>query len=532
MASHWPWVVLQIAPTQDRKLIRDAYSRLLKALDPDAATEAFMELREARDAALSGDFLHPSSHLIDESIEDDFGLGDPLPEGVKSPPSDFKDTEKLQFTVEYSDEDEKQIRRVFDLVTGEGTLTESEMGELQAQLDALFTDDRMGDLGHYARIETWLAQLIAECYPRSAVMFPRAAEYFRWNDRVHELGIHPAIPWLFHAYEGDSLAQELGTLGHEYYREWNELAQGKVQGPLWLRAINKQRMNNLIATIRRDYPWLEQRHWQPELVARWEKKVAGNGPSSSTLWIWIGIMVLLFALLPRIVGNDRGMPQSHNTQVVLSEAEIAARADEILAAFLDRNFSDSVANGKTLESLKTKSPIIYQLLFNRAQDLPDDLTQVDTILMQELANLYFPAIDKLPFERQVLDARYRAAALKQMRKEPDACIDFMLDPIRFIRGANAHFILEDGLYKKLIYSALHDDYAEMQWKVKKKDFVLPGEVVGKLVQRSGLSEKRVRATFTSEQPPASDRCIVYGSLLELMTEIPRSQADNILPALL
>ncbi|WP_260580587.1 hypothetical protein [Sphingopyxis sp. PET50] len=77
--SHWPWTVLEIAPTDDRKTIREAYARLLKALDHEAETEAYMALRDARDAALSGEFLHPPG---DEPEEDDYGLGTPLPDDI------------------------------------------------------------------------------------------------------------------------------------------------------------------------------------------------------------------------------------------------------------------------------------------------------------------------------------------------------------------------------------------------------------------------------------------------------------------
>ena len=148
--THWPWTILQIAPTEDRKAIREAYSRLLKALDHEAETEAYMDLRRARDAALSGEFLHPHAPDIDE---DDFGLGDPLPEGsepasVDTAPALTEPEEKPVFTVAYDDDDDRRFRRMADLLLDDGELTPEEAGELDGHLDALFADERMADLAH------------------------------------------------------------------------------------------------------------------------------------------------------------------------------------------------------------------------------------------------------------------------------------------------------------------------------------------------------------------------------------------------
>lgn len=526
---HWPWPILGIAPTDDRKTIREAYARLLKALDPDAATEAFMELRDARDAALSGHFLHPPQLADDDTQADDFGLGDPLDGDAAPPPPAPDPEEKPRFTVDYNDEDEQRFQRMVELFTGEGEMVPSQVEELHAHLDALLADERMADLGHYARVETWLAQLLAERYPRGAALFPRIAEHFQWSARAHELGIHPAIPWLFNAHEGHSLVRELGTPGHAYHREWIELARGKPKGPLWLRAVDKQRMGNLIATIRRDYPWLEQEHWQSDLVARWEKKTANGGVSGPNPWVWMLLLAIFFAVLPRMLDGETAPRGAGAPAVAHADAE---QADKILAGFLQRQFPAAVAQGKTLETLKNGNPAIYDNLHRRANYLADDEEHADASLMKDITDRYFSAIDKLPFDRQVADARFRAAALKRMRKDPQGCAEFIDHPARYLRSGNAHMLLADDDYRNHIYSVLHDDYAGVKWILGDKKFVLPGELVGKLINRSGLSEKRVRAVFTSNQPSPSDICIVRASLLELLTEIPRAQAEKILPALL
>lgn len=525
---HWPWPILGIAPTDDRKTIREAYARLLKALDPDAATEAFMELRDARDAALSGHFLHPPQLADDDAQADDFGLGDPLDDDDAVPPHPAPETEeKPRFTVDYSDEDEQRFQRMVELFTGEGELAPSQIEEMHAHLDTLFADDRMADLGHYARVETWLAQLLAERYPRGAALFSRIAEHFQWGNRAHELGIHPAIPWLFNAHEGHSLVHELATPGHVYHREWIELARGKPKGPLWLRAVDKQRMGNLIATIRRDYPWLEQEHWQPDLVARWEKKTANGGVSGPNPWVWMLLLAIFFAVLPRML--DGGASTGAERQAAaLAEKQ---QADDAITAFIASRFPDAAADGRTPETLRQKSPHMYDTLGKASARFPDSAEPRDRAMMSEITDSYYYIIDKLPHEQQVADARFRARMIKALKANAPACAAFANNPRSYLRqGNNAEIVPADYGYR--MFSVVHDEYGNREWPLVSDKADISGALIGKLIKRSGLPEARVRAALSSNNPPDADRCAVVGSLLELMTEVPAAEARKILPVLL
>src|SRR5690606_10708499 len=102
---------------------------------------AFMELRDARDAALSGHFLHPPQLADDDTQADDFGLGDPLDGDAAPPPPAPDPEEKPRFTVDYNDEDEQRFQRMVELFTGEGEMAPSQVEELHAHLDALLADE-------------------------------------------------------------------------------------------------------------------------------------------------------------------------------------------------------------------------------------------------------------------------------------------------------------------------------------------------------------------------------------------------------
>lgn len=528
-AAYWPWTILQIPPTDDRKAIREAYSRLLKALDHEAETEAYMALRDARDAALSGQFLHPEDSGDEE---DNFGLGTPLPDGdgqtqTEARPVQIEPGDKPAFTVEYSEEDDRRFQRVVELFLGENPLTKDEAEELESHVDALFADERMADLGHYARVEAWLAQLLADRYPRGAGLFPKVAEYFQWAARAHELGIHPAIPWLFNAHDGHTLVRELSTPGHSYHREWVELVKGKPEGMLWTRGVDKPRMANLIATVRRDYPWLEQEHWQPALVARWEKKVEGGGVKGPGPVTWIILAFFALSLLARILG-DNSSSIDHNPAALTALA--AANSDKHIAEFIG-TFPEAGADGRSVETLRAKSPKTYAAL-QRSADMPEALAdERRRAMMRDVMEIYYLIVDKLPYDILVADARFRAETIMTLKENPENCAAFIRQPQIYLRQRwNIDEVSPDYLY--WMFSVVHDHYGDREWGLVSKTASIPGDIIEKLIKRSGVPEGRLRAALRSPDAPEADICRTMGSFYELLTEIPAREASKILPAVL
>ena len=50
--NRYPWSILGIEPTDDKREIKKAYARLLKTIDQKQDPQAFQKLREAYDQAL------------------------------------------------------------------------------------------------------------------------------------------------------------------------------------------------------------------------------------------------------------------------------------------------------------------------------------------------------------------------------------------------------------------------------------------------------------------------------------------------
>lgn len=521
----WPWSLLDIARTDDRKTIREAYARKLKALDPDAAPEAFMDLREARDAALSGEFLDAAPPAGDLAGE----LDDMLAEAPRVE-AEFVDdpAERPQFSVEYDESDDQRFHRMVELFTAEGELGDADAAELQRHLDALFADDRMADLGHFARVEIWLAELLAQRYPRAARLFPQVAERFEWNERAHELGIHPAIPWLVGAHEGQALVDDIRRRDHPYHREWTELVEGRVKGPLFFRAIDHGRMGNLIATVRRDFPWLEQDHWQADLVARWEKRIEGRDVKGPGVWTWIALVFFALTVIGRMAGGD---PSKVDHNPAALAALQAADADKRIDEFVDDQFPKARADGRSGETLREKSPRMYEILAKASAGFGtmDELRR--RVMMGEIAEIYFYIVDKLPYETMVADAKFRAQMVRAMKNDPVECAEFIRNPRAYLRQGNSErFITAD--YRYQMFAVVHDEYGDREWALAPEKAAIPGDLIGKLVKRSGLPESRIAAVLQARDASDADTCKAMGGLYELLTEIPAKEAGPILPVLL
>ncbi|WP_226638329.1 hypothetical protein [Novosphingobium profundi] len=92
MSETFPWSVLGIAPTSDRKAIRKAYAAAVKAMDIDAEVDAYAHLRSARDQALALARETPVDAVSPLALRDvSEDGGDPLPgdEGASSSSSGF-----------------------------------------------------------------------------------------------------------------------------------------------------------------------------------------------------------------------------------------------------------------------------------------------------------------------------------------------------------------------------------------------------------------------------------------------------------
>lgn len=528
--GRWPWNILDIAPTDDRKTVREAYARKLKALDPDAAPDFFMDLRGARDAALSGEFLDETEPGDDLRGDLDNLLADALPADATLVDATLasEPVQRPKFTVEYDDSDDVRFDRMVELFTGEGELGAAEAAELEEQLDVIFADDRMADLGHFARIEIWLAELLAQRYPRAARLFPRIAERFEWNERAHELGIHPAIAWLVGAHEGQMLVEAIRQADHPYHREWKELAHGHAKGPLFLRRIDDGRMGNLITTVRRDFPWLEQDHWQPALVERWDKKVEGGGVKGPGIWTWVALAFIALSVLGRFADNDRPVP-------VIDEPRAGAYSqtnpDVAFTTYVQTRLPQAFGDRRDPSLISANNPRLYEQMEEVWTLHRDRPAAFEAEMAEMITDQYFAILGRLPVEQKLEEIAQRQFLLDRIGTDPSACAKFLRDPGGFINSpVNSNLIPQN--YRYHLYAMVYDWLPQLP-PIKRLDpWTLSDELLSKLTSATGLTQATLHRALTDRNAPDRDVCTATRALYNLLPHMSDSEAGAILSAIL
>ena len=171
-APRFPWDVLGIAPTDDRKAVRSAYAERLKAIDPDQDIAGYSRLRDARDEALwliregqaTGAHAAPSESDLNDWFAgggDAPGAGEAQPDAAAEPvpPPDNKPA------------DDKPGRFIELLFPGhEFTPEPLTREEYEAGADlmrGIMADAQAATVDRQGGIEDWLAHYLASSWPRS-----------------------------------------------------------------------------------------------------------------------------------------------------------------------------------------------------------------------------------------------------------------------------------------------------------------------------------------------------------------------------
>lgn len=183
-----PWKLLGLKPGADRAEIRRAYARLLKSTNPEDDPEGFMRLRAAHDAALQQ--LQWRQQWDDEDADDD---GDEAAETAAAASAEAADDDAPVATVAApapptapeSAADQERAAEQADLLARQEALVTAIAGrpdDQQVALDRLLAAPALDDVAARARIEHWLAGLIASSLPASDPLVVPAITRFGWDD--------------------------------------------------------------------------------------------------------------------------------------------------------------------------------------------------------------------------------------------------------------------------------------------------------------------------------------------------------------
>lgn len=199
---HPCWAALGIEPTADQRAIRVAYTRKLKAIDPENDPQAFIALREAYERA------QQQAEWVDLPDEDDESDGDDA-----ASPALYEEEEAAGYAyspitgarVPINDsrpDPDAPWRALHDLLLPDGTrrqppFDEAWQRELGDAIDAVLADPRLEQVGFQADADRWLAELLARAWPASDAILLRLAKAFGWDRRAEGSAYQsPAIDYI------------------------------------------------------------------------------------------------------------------------------------------------------------------------------------------------------------------------------------------------------------------------------------------------------------------------------------------------
>lgn len=175
------WQLLGIVPTQDRKQIKRAYSKLLKVTRPDDDLEAFQVLNEAYEQALDWNFTAEPAEYIETELETE----------IQNKPETKQDIGPVIAEIDQQAQDSKtsqpQISEVIsDVFEKFGRILEQ--GD-QADWQAFFDRDELNDLEFKPALGfEFFASIVNHVQehnelPISTSLGKALAEHFMWHEQ-------------------------------------------------------------------------------------------------------------------------------------------------------------------------------------------------------------------------------------------------------------------------------------------------------------------------------------------------------------
>lgn len=589
MNDAFPWSVLGIARTSDRKTIRKAYAEAIKAIDPDADVEGFAQLRRARDAALemartqpdsasegerpdagsasaparwghaapnlAGDWIYDQSLSTRPAVSldtldytgtaprrgGDSASGGTLslslpwtPQGFAPPVLDgYGEVEAaLGLTPGQS-----PLERLEDmLLEADGSQPDAPLGEAaetvaRRALRTLIEEARDADVSRHERIETQLANLLANSWPRSGPLLEEAAEGFGWANEWDRFDARPVIAFIGERLRGLRFITKVEAGDHRYHRAWTELRRPGAGNPLRRLMISSADVKGLLSGIRHHFPEVEK-ELDAARVASWEKR--HHWPRGLFAVFWLALLGLWVAF-----GWSGGKPEFIAPDGTHFPLEQGAPPAAELDRMVDAAVAEAFGEGRDLDWLwKVQHDLALLMVSNlegvlrNAGNAPDATSALVDIVRQRLLftthHLTGTELDEA--------ARLRLGLLRAARDSSmSRCVDFL---------GTAHLDtsveIPETLRKqeRALAARLADKGAlKAPRPGEAQSVAVPGNLIGKVIAATGLPEATVRIalhTYASVDPQIvdakvseADICGVSIALLENALEWrPTTEAEQ------
>lgn len=297
------WSVLRLEPTEDLRAIKRAYADALKAIDVDRDPAAFGALREAfEDAkyrAVHGDYDDfdfddeeeweapggPEADATDR-FDLDENADDP---GIWSDPPAIEPTPVLIDDV---------FARLHGLLFGMDDPTDE---QVETAVDAIVSDERMGELGFAIDTERQLADMLAHGMPRSDPALAIAINAFGWHRNEQDWRRDGAVAQVMQRYRDRFYLAEIGHPDSYYRSAYRRLVKPPPSRWSPAHAFGLAAMHELLKEIRTSHPTVEL-NLNPDAVLWWERRSARDEHESAVRTL--RLLVLLAGVIAGAVLTD------------------------------------------------------------------------------------------------------------------------------------------------------------------------------------------------------------------------------------
>jgi hypothetical protein len=176
------WTVLGIAPTDDRREIRKAYTKALKELDVDSDPAAFIALREAMETATTWGKEQPWDlddfdwELETDEVDPDSGSTEIVDSDDGG--SEFHERWRAEIPPDRKTALDRHCSELDRLLFDD---EESDPVRIAEAGEAILADPELHNVDRATEVEQWLAQAIIQSAPRSNSLVEPAIRRFGWR---------------------------------------------------------------------------------------------------------------------------------------------------------------------------------------------------------------------------------------------------------------------------------------------------------------------------------------------------------------
>lgn len=535
MSRHFPWGVLGIEPTNDRKAIRSAYAARLKAINPDEDVAGFTELREARDEALwlakEGRAEEADQPLAGDELNDWFGgeFDDPVADmtgpGPMAPLPPLPPLDGAAEAEASQPQHDPKPGRFLEVLFpgGEFTdtpLTAEEYAESAELMQAIFADAQGAAIDKQGGIEDWLAHYLATSWPRSGPLVEDAVAAFGWDRDAGRIDEYAPIAFLNARLHALSFLKDLERPDHEWHNAYLELRKPGPRSKLPWQGANIKHVTDLLVYMRENYPELEE-YLDGERVASYVEPDEVANP-----WKWIMFVVIGLIFLFRIGAaiSDSSTPRGYDLAppVITSQPISAGWTDEQKQDLFDELFGP----GTGIVMVSQEAPSFYDEL-ERLEGMGFSAVNALALSRADLRRQVLNTAASAPFAELVAIKQYELNLIRWLRDNEgtEACAApgvwyggqdaFAADAALVAEGQQlARRLLDAGLLRETA-----PDFPDTA--------SIPGEVVQAVMDRAGLTRAQIDQAGQRNAEPAV-QCAYRVALLEVILRRPGTVSADLL----